>query len=931
MKNNYKELCLKNDSQQVIDGRGKNIILPPKEKSLWIGFLEKFKDPIIVILLVVFFLSVGISLYEILFAGKGWSTMIEPFGILMALLLATGVGFIFEVRAEREFKILNKKKDERKVKVFRWLGGTSQKKNRPQLIQVMKSDVVVGDIIRLESGDEVPADGRLIESESLMVDESAFTGEMYANKTLVTEEPPEETAYPQDFLLRGSIVLEGQCLYQATAVGMETEEGRGAKIIREESNVRTPLDEQLDNLGTWITRASYIVAALIIVGRMIYYFMSNGGLANSLDILEFLSFTLNSIMIAVTLIVVAVPEGLPMSVTISLALSMRKMLKQNSLVRKLHACETMGATTVICTDKTGTLTENKLRVMDDSEFLYVDVERIARGIALNSTAEISVQSDGEIKSVGNPTECSLLLWLYENKGIDYQEFRDRMTIFKQDAFSPDVKHMTTYATDDITGHNYRFVKGAPEMVLDMCDEVAKSKTKEDVITNLTEIQSMGRRTLAFAEQEIVEGKETPLVFLGFVGMADPVREGVREAVEVCHNAGVNVIMVTGDVALTAQKVAEETGIIDDLSPNQFLTGAEFEELSDEEIRTRVLPSLKVLSRAKPADKARLVTLLQDVGKYGQVVAVTGDGTNDAPALKKAQVGLSMGDGTSRAKEASDITIIDNSFTSINNAILWGRSLYLNIQRFILFQMTINVCACLIVLFGAFMGLDSPLNVTQMLWVNLIMDTFAAMALSSLPPDSRVMNDPPRRRGSHIVNRKMMKRIIGVGMLFFVFLFGLWQLLWHCDIKNVHDLFSKDIWNIYFRNFFDFTRVKPHLSQYELGVFFSFFVLLQFWNIFNARYFRTGRSLAQDLFDVMRKPSNFSKHYSTGFALIVFVIIIGQILIVNVFGEMFGVSALSVNDWLWLLLFTCPILIIGETMRIISHIMEREHRISYSKE
>ena len=929
MNDDYRKLCLDNSSPQVTEGAGKNIIPPTKEKPLWMSFLEKFKDPIIVVLLVVFLLSVGISLYEIFFAGRGWSTLIEPLGILMALLLATGVAFIFEVRAEREFRILNRKKDERKVKVIRWASADTQKKGRPQMMQIKKSDVVAGDVIRLESGDEAPADGYLLKADSLMVDESAFTGEMYATKHLKTTEATEDAAYPADFILRGSIVLEGHCIYQATAIGMDTEEGKGAKLIQEESSVRTPLNEQLDTLGRWITKASYLIAALIVVGRLAYFFLFGGYDSENPELLDILTFSLNSVMLAVTLIVVAVPEGLPMSVTISLALSMKKMLKENNLVRKLHACETMGATTVICTDKTGTLTQNKLRVMDDSEYLYSDIADIARGIAINSTAEISIQPDGEVRSVGNPTECSLLYWLKTVKGIEYQDYRDAFTVSRQDAFTSEAKQMSTYATDNATGEIFRFIKGAPEIVLEMCDSVASGKSKAEVAESLAQIQRMGRRTLAFAQQKTAPGEASPLVFMGFVGMADPVRSDVREAVDTCHHAGVNIIMVTGDVALTAQKVAEETGIIDNDDPAQFLTGAEFEAMTDKEIKASVLPRLKVLSRARPADKARLVTLLQerdaDTGRDGQVVAVTGDGTNDAPALKKAQVGLSMGDGTARAKEASDITIIDNSFASINKAILWGRSLYLNIKRFILFQMTINVCACLIVLFGAFMGLDSPLNVTQMLWVNLIMDTFAAMALSSLPPDSRVMNDKPRARNSHIVDRSMVKRILGIGLFFFVFLFGMWQLLWHSDIHHVSDLLSPDVWNVYFRNFFDFTHSKPHLEHYELGIFFTFFVLLQFWNLFNARYYRTGRTLAQDLWDVVRHPRNFTKHYSTGFVLILAAIFVGQILIVNVAGEMFGVAALSPADWLLLLLFTCPILLLGEAARTIRILYQRAHR------
>lgn len=919
-KTDYKKLCLDNDSKQVIEGKGKNVILPPKEKPLWMGFIEKFKDPIIVALLVVFWFSVAISLYEICFTGKGWATMIEPFGILMALLLATGVGFIFEVRAEREFKVLNRKKDERKVKVLRWTDCNSV---RPQMLQIMKCDIVVGDIIRLESGDEVPADGKLVLTESLLVDESAFTGELYTSKMIQSEDiQSDDSTYPQDILLRGSIVLEGQCLYQVTAIGMDTEEGKGAKIIREENAIKTPLNEQLDSLGKLITNASYLIAMLIVIGRLAYYFFFDGNNSNDSNILEILSFTLNSIMIAVTLIVVAVPEGLPMSVTISLALSMKRMLQENNLVRKLHACETMGATTIICTDKTGTLTKNKLRVMEDSEELYDDIDKIARCLSVNSTAELSTQSDGKLRTVGNPTEGSLLYWLKKRNGINYQEYRDGMTITRQITFSPETKRMITYATDNTTGKQYMFVKGAPEIILNMCDTLASEKTKEEASKRLTDIQRSGRRTIAFAEQEITKDGNSPLVFTGFVGMADPVRDDVRDAVNVCQKAGVKVVMVTGDVALTATKVALATGIIsNDNDSSQVITGNVFEQMSDEEIKTQVLPRLRILSRAKPADKARLVTLFQEMD---QVVAVTGDGTNDAPALKKAQVGLSMGDGTSRAKEASDITIIDNSFASINTAILWGRSLYLNIKRFILFQMTINICACLIVLFGAFIGLDSPLNVTQMLWVNLIMDTFAAMALSSLPPDNSVMNYPPRKRNSQIVDKNMVIRILGVGLFFFVFLFGLWQLLWHCDIQNVCDLVNPQIWDVYVKRFFDFTKDKQHLSQYELGVFFSFFVFLQFWNLFNARYFKTDRSIVLDIRDMILHPSCIKGHYSFGFILIVFVIILGQFLIVNVFGEMFGVSALSLKDWLQLMLYTCPILILGEITRLIFRCNDRSN-------
>ncbi len=917
MKQDIRKICLEQGSPEVTKGQGLNIIPQPEKEPLWKGYLRKFKDPLIIVLLVVFVFSVGVSLYEILWVGdRGWEAMMEPSGVFMALMLATGIGFIFEVKADREFDLLKQKKDERPVKVLRWLAGADRKKDRPQMLQVKRSDVVVGDIVRLENGDEVPADGTVLSSQELRVDESAFTGEMFTRKMAETEgEVDQQTAYPQNFLLRGSIVIEGNCLYQVTAVGTETEEGRGEKNLNEETQVETPLNKQLRTLGLWITHASYIIAALIVAGRMLYYFFFDGNAQNNTDILDFIVFTLDSILIAVALIVVAVPEGLPMSVTISMALSMRRMLKENNLVRRLHACETMGAATVVCTDKTGTLTKNKLRVLDDSD-IYVDLDLFALGIAVNSTAELATRPNGKPRTVGNPTEGSLLYWLKRRKEIDYQPLRERCTVVNQVAFSSETKHMVTVATDTADGQTWKFVKGAPEIVLSMCDGIAGGHTEEEVRERLETLQGIGRRTLGFACQKVAKGEDTPLLFIGFLGMADPVRDDVPAAIDTCRSAGVRVIMVTGDVALTANEVARETGIMSENDPMESLTGAEFAAMTDEQLKKEVLPKLKVLSRARPADKARLVSLLQEMN---HVVAVTGDGTNDALALKKAQVGLSMGDGTARAKEASDITIIDNSFASINKAILWGRSLYLNIQRFLLFQMTINICACLIVLTGAFMGLDSPLNVTQMLWVNLIMDTFAAMALSALPPDQRVMKKKPRSSKAHIIDRRMLRRIVVVGLAFFVFLFGLWQLLWHRDIdaasgSGVAMLFNADMLKEFIVGFTDMTKSKQHMSPYELGVFFSVFVMMQFWNIFNAKYFRSGRSLILDIHDFIFIPKSLEKNYSSGFLLVVVVILLGQIFIVNFASGFFKVAPLTALDWTLIILFTSPILIFPDIYR-----------------
>lgn len=890
----YKKLCLDNNSERVIAGKEGNIIPPPEKEPLWKGFLEKFKDPLIIVLLVVFFFSIVVSTYEVFYQGASFSSYIEPCGVLVALLLATGVGFWFEVKAAKEFDVLNQVKNKRKVKVIRRIAG------KVQTIYIPKHDVVVGDIVKLESGDEIPADGILLTANNLRVDESNFTGELYASKNVEGETGDKEVAYPANMLLRNSTVIEGEAVMQVKKIGLETEEGKGVLQANEDNDIKTPLNKQLDELGKFISYASFVIAGLIVVGRMIYYYLTIGSV-NGFEWIGFFEVLLNSIMIAVALIVVAVPEGLPMSVTVSLALSMRKMLKENNLVRKLHACETMGAATVICTDKTGTLTENKMQVLECFPKEGIDMDLLAKGIAINTTANISTDENGNAQTIGNPTEGALLKWI-SGKGYDYDSIRDNANIAKVVPFSTEIKRMETTTTD-----GELFIKGAPEVVIGMCDTFNKI-SKDDAFSVLKEYQAKGMRTLAFAYK-----REVGIVLQAIVAISDPVRSDVAEAINICRShAHVRVIMVTGDNAITAAEIAHQAGLINSNEKAIALTGAEFEVMTDEEAKAIVgNPDFKILSRAKPNDKSRLVGLLQELG---EVVAVTGDGTNDAPALKKAHVGLSMGDGTARAKEASDITIIDNSFASINTAILWGRSLYLNIRRFITFQMTINVAACLIVLYGAFMGLDSPLNVTQMLWVNLIMDTFAAMALSSLPADSRVMNEYPRKTDSKIIDEDMTKIIIGTGLFFFVILVGIWQMLSHGDYMSFKAMLN----DFDFSHLTDFSAATHVRNSHELGIFFTFFVLLQFWNIFNARYFRTGRSLIEDLIDMVKHPSSISRHYSTGFVSIIFVILIGQFMITNVFGEMFGVEALSFKDWLLLIAVTSPVILIGDVFRLIKN-------------
>ena len=922
----YKSQCLVNDSEYVKSRAGLNVIPEPETEPLWKAFIAKFKDPIIIILLVVWALSMGISAYEMFVMGKPATCLIEPIGIFVAIMLATGIAFILEVNAEKEFKILNKKKDERQVRVLRWRTEDDSKSQnkRPAMYQIKRCDVVKGDVVMVESGDEIPADGELIEAQTFRVDESNYTGEPYCRKEVVPDPSLPATTYPRNFLLRGSTVLEGNALFLVTAVGVETEEGKGAETLKNEPVVETPLNEQLNQLAHWISIASYIVAGLIVVGRMLFFFLQ-GGFSGDNSFLDIAEFTLKSLMLAVTLIVVAVPEGLPMSVTISLALSMKKMLKQNNLVRKLHACETMGAATVICTDKTGTLTKNKMQVREFVKY-YDDFEFIAQSICVNSTAELAQDLDNEKpRTVGNPTEGALLYYFARHSEplIDYEYYRDNATIIEQMPFTTESKCMSTIAVDDITGRTYKYIKGAPEVVLNMCDKVGDNHSRENVLSKLDEFQRKGMRTLGFAYKEIIEGKETDTIYIGTTAIQDPVRDDVREAIETCRAAGVRVIMVTGDVALTANEIGVESGILDEGEPWQFLTGAEFAQMSDEALlddSNPLLGSLKILSRARPEDKLRLVSLLQ---QKGEVVAVTGDGTNDALALKKAHVGLSMGDGTSRAKEASDITIIDNSFASINKGILWGRSLYLNIKRFILFQMTINLCACFVVLLGAFLGLDSPLTVTQMLWVNLIMDTFAAIALSTLPPDRHVMDEKPRNPHSHIIDRRMMAKIIAWGGVFFFFLAGLWQLLWHIEIdpsQGIASLNNPETQHVFFSRMFDMSHSRAHLTGYELGIFFTTFVLLQFWNLFNARYYKTGRSLLGDIVMSIVKPNTAKERFSFGFLFIVSVILVGQIIIVNLLGEFFEVSPLSLQDWARLILSTSIVLLVPDVYRLVRNLI-----------
>ena len=813
---------------------GENVLTPPKQQSKWRLYLEKYEDPMVRILLVAALVSLALSFVK--------QDFVETLGIIVAIILATTVGFYFECDAARRFSILTQMGEEQSVKVMR----------DGRLQEIPRREIVVGDIVIVETGDEIPADGKLLESTDLQVDESSLTGELLTNKEPHPLQRDGKEAYPKDLLLRSSMVMAGRGCYQVTAVGDETEIGHVARQATEITGVKTPLNIQLDRLAKLISKVGSAIACTSFL-----LFLGHDILTNTLwqtdDYLGMAEVVLKYFMMAVTLIVMAVPEGLPMAVTLALALNMRRMLKSNNLVRKLQASETMGAVTVICTDKTGTLTQNRMTV-SDVKCLTEDIRKDSdffKAIALNTTAT---------HEVGNPTEQALLRWLV-SQGVDYQQIRHDHPISSQEPFSTERKYMTTTVGDTT------YIKGAPEIVTAMCELTKEQQQQTD--SQLKEWQQHAMRTLAIARDKTL---------LGIVAISDPLREEVPSAIRQCEQAGIEVKIVTGDTTETALEIARQAGIIESSStvaPSKCnialsMTGVEFAAMSDEEA-LKVVGDLKVMSRARPTDKQRLVALLQ---RRGEVVAVTGDGTNDAPALNRAHVGLSLGSGTSVAKQASDITLIDDSFHSIAQAVMWGRSLYKNIQRFIFFQLIVNVTALLLVLFGSFVGTELPLTITQILWINLIMDTFAAMALASLPPSREVMQEKPRSKDAFIINKDMMRGIGVIGGLFFL---GMFAMLWY------------------------FERVKG-VDPQELTIFFCIFVMLQWWNLFNARTLGSHHSAFRRLWACQ------------GFLLVLALVLVGQWLIVTYGGQMFRTEPLSLKVWLYIIIGTSPVLWIGEAWR-----------------
>ena len=860
--------------KQSREQHGRNVLTPPHRTSLWKLYLDKYRDPIIQILLVAAFVSLILAFIE--------HNFMETIGIFVAVFLATTVGFYFERDAAKKFNVLTALSEEQPVKVRR--GG--------KVMQIPRHDIVVGDVVLIEVGDEVPADGELLVSTDLQINESTLTGEPITEKNT---EGGGDGAYPRNVILRSTMVMNGRGEFVVTAVGDATEIGKVAQKSTEQTSVKTPLYVQLDKLASMISKVGSVVSVAAFVIFLVHDILTNPAWGGK-DYFYMAEIVLDYFMMAVTLIVMAVPEGLPMAITLSLALNMRRMLKSNNLVRKLHACETMGAVTVICTDKTGTLTQNQMQVdellpKDDNQHL-LDV-----AIAINSTAELD-----EDKAIGNPTESALLLWL-KSQEQDYRELRQQAKVLKQQPFSTEKKYMATIA--EVDGEKYLLVKGAPEIVFDLCE--MEERYRNQALRELDEWQHKAMRTLAFAYRRIDRGeaaseKSVPTIgqllsakdftLQALVAITDPIRKDVPAAVKECRHAGIEVKVVTGDTAATAMEIGKQIGVFEDEAENigadgdmtsldqQMITGEQWEALSDEEAYKRA-KDIRVMSRARPTDKQRLVAMLQ---KHGEVVAVTGDGTNDAPALHYAHVGLSLGSGTSVAKEASDMTLLDDSFKSIANAVMWGRSLYRNLQRFLFFQLVVNVAALLLVLGGSIIGTEMPLTVTQILWVNLIMDTFAALALASLPPSHEVMNDKPRKATDFIINKGMAFGILFCGIAFFIVMFAM---LIYCE-----------------------RRGKGGVDVHELTVFFTTFVMIQFWNLFNAKSLGSNRTAFR----------HFLK--DKGMILVLALVLVGQWLIVTFGGEMFRTVPLSLTEWLVIIGATSIVLWVGEIWRAFKRLLAK---------
>ncbi len=819
---------------------GLNLLTPPKEVPWWKLYLEKFKDPIIVILLVATAISLAFGIIE--------GNYTESIGIIAAVLIATGVGFWREYDAKKKFDAMKSDKDYEPVKVRR----------NGVVVEITKDHVVVGDIAILSAGDEIPADIELFKAIDMKVAESAMTGESVAVPKYPIDEAYTGSGFAPNLLLRGTTIESGLGEGVVIKVGDETEIGKTTIQASEETDNKTPLEEKLGELAGKITTAAFLVAGLMfIILNLVHWDFAFGDHAFSWSMSTLLT-EVGFLMGAIVVIIVAVPEGLPLSVTLALAFSMKTMANENNLVKKMHACETIGAVNVIFTDKTGTLTQNCMTVVD------VDVREEDKDVlnlvgAVNSTANWSNAS----RVLGNPTEAAIL----KHMGHDLSErLRSEYRILSCIPFSSAYKYMVTQAQNEESKEEIILIKGAPEVI-------ARIIRYDKYLGEVSTQQARGRRAISAA---IINSKDynavkeslesgNPLDDCTYIGtwfIEDPVRSDVPDAIRKCYGAGIDVVMMTGDNLRTGTEIGRQAGFKDIWA----IEAKDFWEAVKNPQNGREYPN--VIARCTPTNKLDILKWAKD---KDYVCAMTGDGVNDSPSLNHADVGIAMGSGTSVAKEAADIILLDDAFPSIVTGVKWGRSLYKNIKNFLFFQLSINVSACLIAVFGPLVGVEMPFTVIQFLWINLVMDSLAAIALTSEPADERVLSEKPRDRRQFIIDKSLAKSIFGFGIFVWILCtFVLWGM-----------------------------KHTEFLSKIDLTVFFASYMVINLWNMFNARVIGKNKSVFSGL------KSNYK---FTGILLFILAV---TILLVQFGGEVFQTHPLSWKTWLTIILVTSPVMIVRE--------------------
>ena len=882
---------------------GKNQFSPGEKISLGKKILEALKEPMIFILLIAALITIGMNIYK---QSQGLhAEFTESIGILVAITISVSIKVIMEGRSEKAFETLNNINEDIKVKVLR--NGIIQ--------YIYKKDVVVGDIIKIETGAKVPADGRLIDSLQLKVDESMLTGESIAvNKNFEQTITNAKTVLSErkNMVFAGTFITYGQGTVIITSVGDKTEMGNIASELKHPVSKSTPLQEKLDKLARSITTFGVIASILILFYELFKIYISNN---LSFDTVQ------NAFMVSVALIVAAVPEGLPTIVAMTLALNIIKMAKSNALVRKLIACETIGCINVICSDKTGTLTKNQMTVIDiwnNGKLINPsDLKNrfLIENFTINSTADITIK-DGNVKFIGNPTECSLLKafsdtvcsvspkqctyyeqsnsicggqcekYTYKNDDyISYTDIRNSSNIIFQYPFSSDKKSMTTVILVDKLYKVYS--KGSPEKIISLCStiiinnkiELFTDELREKVNNEIIKLQQEAKRILAFSHNDINTGYddwnksqdkvESNMIFDGFVSIADPLRDDVYEAVEKCKKSGISLKILTGDNIVTATSIAKQLNIVN--KDSIIIEAQQIDEMSNEEL-LKILDKIILIARSKPLTKMRIVNLLK---KHGNVVAVTGDGINDAPALKNADVGIAMGiTGTEVSKEASDIILLDDSFSTIVKAVEWGRGIYENFQRFIQFQLTVNLVAVLTVFVCEMFGLPVPFTTIQLLWVNLIMDGPPALSLGLESLRNHLMEQEPVKRDTNIITRNMLFRII-INGVFIVFMIML--------------LINK--------------QILGGTQGQQSSIIFTTFVMFQLFNSFNSR--ELGN---ESIFTNLLK--NKPMLWIIGATFFV------QILITQFGGQIFKTAPLSISMWLRIIAYSFSVVAFSEVIRFI---------------